>query len=504
MRVFVLILILVVLLSACTQQIQERPQTKAYSHADLLFTTASTCAPCHDGLRSNGSDVSMYSNWRQSMLSLAAIDPYFLARMSSEITVFPELKGEIEEKCLVCHMPMATTQLKADGREISLEVIKSEYGGLALDGVSCTVCHQIRKDKLGREDSFSGGYVIDFALKKPDRIIYGPFVPLWANVMRESSGYTPVKGEHIRRAELCAVCHTLYTPTVSNGKIVGSFPEQTPFLEWKNSIYADSKTCQDCHMKAAKAKISTRPMKLEERDIRIHEFVGGNAPMLKLLERSDGAAKAEEQLKKAAKVEIVSIKRAEDAVEVKVKIENLAGHKFPTGFPSRRAFIHLTAYDENGELVFESGKYYADGRIEGEDKPYEKHHDVIKSGNEVQIYEAVMVDVDGNVTHVLLKAAGYIKDNRILPKGFDKFAAHPDTAVIGDAAEDVNFIGGSDLVTYILPSSVSKVRAELLYQPISYPAVSSLENTTESKSFLQKFGSVEKTILIDFDEKFVE
>lgn len=36
----------------------------------------------------------------------------------------------------------------------------------------------------------------------------------------------------------CATCHTLFTPYVDNeGNVAGEAPEQTPYLEWKNSIY---------------------------------------------------------------------------------------------------------------------------------------------------------------------------------------------------------------------------------------------------------------------------
>ncbi len=492
MRRILFLLLLIVAAAACAQP---QPEAQHYPHPDLLFTTSATCALCHDGIVKDGKDVSMYSNWRKSMMSSAAIDPYFLAKMSSEIADFPELKNAIEEKCLTCHMPMAATQLRAEDKAVSLENVK-RYSDLALDGVSCTLCHQIRSDNFGEDSSFSGGYSIDAMTKKPDRLAYGPFIPLWANVMRGNSGYVPTKGEHVESAELCAVCHTLYTPTVKDGRIVGSFPEQTPFLEWRNSIYAGNITCQDCHMPHAKAKASTRPAKLEERDIAVHEFVGGNVQMLSLL--GGAAEKAKEQLKRAAGVKIVSITTADNVVRVVVRVENHAGHKFPTGFPSRRAFLHLVAYSGD-RMVFESGKYDENGRIEGEDAPYELHHDVIDDPNEVQIYEAVMVDVGRSVTHKLLAAASYVKDNRILPRGFDPDKAHPDTIAIGTDS-DVNFVAGSDTVTYVLPGNATKVRVELLYQPISYGALKSLTATTETESFLKRFEGVAKTTLVDFDE----
>ncbi len=124
-----------------------------------------------------------------------------------------------------------------------------------------------------------------------------------------------------------------------------------------------------------------------------------------------------EQLKSAATLTIESAAKKGDEIEIVVKVENKAGHKFPTGFPSRRAWIHLKVVDKDGNVVFESGKPN-DGRISGcdsdEGKGYEQHYDVITRSDEVQVYESVMVDTEGQVICKLLKGARYIKDNRLL------------------------------------------------------------------------------------------
>jgi hypothetical protein len=90
----------------------------------------------------------------------------------------------------------------------------------------------------------------------------------------------------------------------------------------------------------------------------------------------------------------------------------------------------------------------------------------------VQIYESTMLDNNGQVTYTLLRAASYVKDNRILPAGFDKAGANPDIAVYGLAADDANFIGGFDQVTYLVDtqgfSGPFTITIELLYQSVSY------------------------------------
>jgi hypothetical protein len=71
------------------------------------------------------------------------------------------------------------------------------------------------------------------------------------------------------------------------------------------------------------------------------------------------------------------------------------------------------------------------------------HHTEIRSRDLVQIYEAILLDSEGAVTTGLLKAVRYAKDNRLLPRGFDKTTAPPDAAVHGDALADADFVGGT-------------------------------------------------------------
>jgi hypothetical protein len=92
-----------------------------------------------------------------------------------------------------------------------------------------------------------------------------------------------------------------------------------------------------------------------------------------------------------------------------------------------------------------------------------------------------MVDSDGEVTYTLLRAASYAKDNRLLPRGFDKGAAGEDIAVRGAAAPDDDFVGGSDTVTYQVDvqgaSGPFSLTATLLYQTLSYRFAQDLAQT---------------------------
>ena len=59
----------------------------------------------------------------------------------------------------------------------------------------------------------------------------------------------------------------------------------------------------------------------------------------------------------------------------------------------------------------------------------EPHYLEIRRPDEVQIYESMMIDAQGAVTTGLLKGVRFVKDNRLLPRGFDKAAAPADIAV---------------------------------------------------------------------------
>ena len=110
--------------------------------------------------------------------------------------------------------------------------------------------------------------------------------------------------------------------------------------------------------------------------------------------------------------------------------------------------------------------------------------------DQVQIYEAIMQDVDGQPTTTLLSGAGYLKDNRLLPDGFDLASAGPEIAVYGAALDDANFTGGSDQISYAVPlngaSGPYTLTVELRYQSIAYRWAQNLRrhDTAEANRFL--------------------
>jgi len=100
------------------------------------------------------------------------------------------------------------------------------------------------------------------------------------------------------------------------------------------------------------------------------------------------------------------------------------------------------------------------------------------------------------VTTGLLSSIGYFKDNRLLPRGFDKATAAPDFAVVGDAANDPEFVGGSDRVRYRLGVRGARgpfhVVAELWYQPIGFRWAHNLrlQPAVETDRFVRYYESM--------------
>jgi hypothetical protein len=196
-----------------------------------------------------------------------------------------------------------------------------------------------------------------------------------------------------------------------------------------------------------------------------------------------------------------------------VTVTNKVGHRFPSGVGFRRAFIQFDVMDtglidpktKQPKIIWSSGATNeagfivdSDGKIleseyvgttshkKGPAQPHfwGKDHPITASG-QVQIYEELVKDTDGNYTTSFIRRNQIPKDNRLLPRGWTKDGPAPksfngeflhSTFAEGEAADDPAYQNGSgtSVVRYEIPLSrlpkatVSRlaVKAALYYQAI--------------------------------------
>jgi hypothetical protein len=497
-------------------------------HAPGLFVTSQDCMACHNSLSApSGEDVSIGTAWRATIMANSSRDPYWHASVRRETIDHPTHKADIEDECAICHMPMARAQAHELGQKgqvfAHLPIGRGDEEGdlLAADGVSCALCHQITSDRFGTRDSFVGGFVVKRPAALAPRTMFGPYAvdDGRASVMRSVTASRPEESKHIQQSELCATCHTLITEAFGPaGEVVGSIPEQVPYQEWLHSSYREQRSCQSCHMPAVAGPLRVASVLGDMRDeMRRHTFVGGNFLMLRILNRFRGelgvtalpqeldasANRTIRQLEEdTASLAITALSQGNGELDLDLAVANSTGHKLPTGYPSRRAWLHVTVRDGRGQPVFESGAIEPSGAIRGNDNDadplkFEPHYREIRRQDEVQIYESIIADPQGLPTTGLLRATQFVKDNRLLPRGFDKSTAEADIAVYGAARQDPDFSDAGDRLRYAIDTRGSSgpfsVEVELRYQPIGFRWADNLRSyasAAEPKRFVSFYQTM--------------
>jgi hypothetical protein len=421
---------------------------------------------------SYGLDVNIADDWAGTMMANSAKDPLWRAKVSHEILVNPGLATEIQDKCTRCHAPTGRFEAMYLGQpHYTMAQLANDTFGL--DGVNCSACHQQKDTLMGQ--NFSGD------LHYMQKHIYGPFDDIVSAVMEFFVEFVPSYSPHVMSGEFCGGCHTLITQTadLSGNLTGGNYVEQATYHEWKNSTYSDTlagdRVCQSCHMPqlpmSEPIKLATNyPFIPGRAPFGRHVLVGGNAFMLQLMQDNMASvgstctsrnfdttiSRTKRYLRDSTlTMHVTQTARTADTVFYDVQLINKAGHKFPSGYPARIAYLEFVVTDNNGDTLFASGLHDAAGNVINRDVPFEPHYDVINQPSQVQIYEMVMGDVNNNPTTVLERADTCLKDNRLCPKGFS--TSHPSydtTRIIGIGSDpDFNYSGptegtGSDVVHY--------------------------------------------------------
>lgn len=294
------------------------------------YPSATLCALCHE---------ETYESWSRTIHALSAIDPIFEEAMErSELVDQPEAR----KLCLSCHSP--TTVLSGD-YDLALP--------LSQEGVTCSFCHSVTAvDHTARRGRFTNDPSI--LRIDPDNL----------------------EDHHFRNhditmsPELCAGCHEWVN---SQGlKVLGTYSE------WKESFYAgDGVTCQQCHLPLSLGKEVVLEGAKTLRTTNLHFQMGGHS---------------QDQLVSAARMEAAPEIGAGQIVLTVALTNFKAGHKLPTGIPTRRMKLIVELYDREGQLL--------------------KTH--------LREYGRVIADADGrvldDVTEQFLHGVREVSDTRIAPK----------------------------------------------------------------------------------------
>ena len=474
----------------------------------VYFTGSGNCVNCHapdpDGealVDENGHTVSPVVDWQATMMANSARDPFWKAKVAHEGLVNPEHRESIENVCTACHAPQGFHEAHLTGTAGPNGYTMADLAddALGLDGVGCAACHTI--DDINLAGRSNGDLPIN-----PENVAWGGFENPWDGLMSGQTGFIPVYGEHMRNSEVCASCHSLYVHTQDlEGEETGQvYFEQTTYLEWVNSAFnAENVQCQGCHMPLVEggAIAATQPNWLFPQRFGKHHLVGGNAFMLKLmrdnavaLELSASPTQFDSTIARTtrslqnetAQLRLIQLPSPIGEWAFEVEVGNAAGHKFPSGYPSRMAFLEFVLISSAGDTLFHSGQWSPEEGLNGRDATYEPHWNEIVSEDQVQVYETVFGDVSGTPTQLLERASVLLKDNRVPPRGFYMNHVTYDTVRFGPMAElDLDFnhsrnedgsVGdegsGTDRLVYRIAdlSGTASVQAHARLQYVSVPA----------------------------------
>ncbi|WP_437591041.1 MYXO-CTERM sorting domain-containing protein [Sorangium sp. So ce1000] len=397
--------------------------------------TSERCAGCHRAESQEDQDYMPTDTWAGTMMANAWRDPVFKAALA----IANQDKPGVGTFCLRCHSPVGFVNGRATPPDGSGFDPEASVDGKIIDGqaVSCSVCHRAMTTP-GPDDRPS--YIIGNAQLVFDTtpeaagftatpVAYGPY----EDVVSES--HTGEREPTLAESAFCGQCHQVTNPDVklrdaSGAETAIEFPLDTTFEEWASSDFRDGATpqsCVDCHMQRKIGEFAVGDRGPIRTDPRTHLLVGGNHWGIQAVMAADAARASDyadsfklaldgtlKSLASAASVTLVEAPQEAapgEEIAVTVRVENLAGHKFPTGYAeSRRAWIAVFLVDESGVERPLLGGYDADtGEIQ-QDPPTHEYRAVHGKWNS----EAGV----GEKEEHLARHDMIISDTRIPPKGF--------------------------------------------------------------------------------------
>jgi hypothetical protein len=372
----------------------------AYDSRLLSGSESCGTAGCHQEIA---------AEWRVSAHRWAAMDPGF-QRIQSEMA--KQNGAESTRYCGGCHDPIS---LFSGTKNIFTEKL-TELAGYN-EGVSCLVCHSVRKTDL----EGNANYVVG----QPRRYLFEMDSGRGARLVRDfliraypRQHVADLSKRLFKTSEYCAACHKQFIDQEVNN--VGWVQLQNQYDNWRKSRWnhpGDARRtidCRECHMPLV---ASTDPAMGDDRDYnrtaedgrhRSHRFVAANQLMPALLKLPGaqqqidlttkwlrGELEIPEIADKWARGPAVAIEliapaevAAGERVAVKAVItSNKVGHDFPTGpLDIIQSWVELNVTDPSGAVIFSSGtvndrKFIQPGSFMFKAEPVDQYGNLIDRHN---------------------------------------------------------------------------------------------------------------------------
>jgi hypothetical protein len=232
----------------------------------------------------------IYQAWSESMHASASASRDPLFREMYQMAV-KDTKGNLKEKCIVCHSPL-TQVIHADKKNVTAYE----------EGVTCHFCHSTRQ---------ISGHRSAADMKTDLTTIYSHEPEM------DQEAHPVAHRDFFSQSEFCLPCHAVMR-NPSNIQVCSTGEE------WKQFYQETKKTCQDCHMP-------------EVAGLKSHRFP---------------RTYVNHMLSTAIDMDLAFDR---DESRISVTLTNIgAGHALPTGTPLRMVFLKLTAYDEEGNMIWEN------------------------------------------------------------------------------------------------------------------------------------------------------
>jgi Flp pilus assembly protein TadD len=333
--------------------------------------TAAYCGHCHQ---------ESHKQWRQSAHANSFRTPWYLKNVQLLISS----KGiAYARHCEGCHNPIALTS-----GSMTKGVEQKRPGDD--DGVTCAVCHSIRKGDLRG----TGSYVLSQPAVMVDEAgqpVYGKVsdAEILAHLDRHSKAVMP---EFLRSSDFCATCHKAALPASLNDYKwqralfvydewqISSFSKQSPLPFYQKETVS---TCQTCHMK--REALTDRDSGAKDGTLASHRWLGGNTFLPAYYKYDEQLARTKAFLMdNVFNVDIFGIERQGvagmtaplglvplslapgDEVTVSVVIQNkgIAHSHVPEQRDIYESWVEFKAYDASGRMLIHSGFLTPNGDLD--------------------------------------------------------------------------------------------------------------------------------------------